>query len=144
MLKWVRNRSQQTEFVEGLKEIAGVEKTTQNLRKCLRPSEIIKSDSIVEKISKTMMEQFTRPFQPSFEKEKLYNLVSGRPVSENIWKLIRPLFLAFSRGYTFLNLPISEVGPIDLLLYTRPSVRPLVRSFYRKPVIECFRNLIGH
>ena len=84
VLKWVRNRSQQTEFVEGLKEIAGIEKTTQNLRKCLRPSEIMKSNAIVDKICSTMTEQFTHPFQPSFENDKLYNLVSGRPLPENI------------------------------------------------------------
>ena len=84
VLKWVRNRAQQTRFVEELKEIAGIEKTTQNLRKCLRPSEIIKSNSIVERFIVTMKLQFTHPFHASFEKEKLYNLVSGRPVSEDI------------------------------------------------------------
>ena len=84
VLKWVRNRAQQTKFVEGLKEMAGVEKTTQNLRKCLRPSEIIKSNKIVESLVKTMREQFTHPFDASFEKDKLYNIVSGKPVSDDI------------------------------------------------------------
>ena len=64
--------------------MAGVEKTTQNLRKCLRPSEIIKSNKIVESLVKTMREQFTHPFDASFEKDKLYNIVSGKPVSDDI------------------------------------------------------------
>ena len=38
VLKWVRNRAQQTQFVDGLKEMAGIDKTTTNPRKCLRPS----------------------------------------------------------------------------------------------------------
>ena len=84
VLKWVRNRAYQAEFVEQLKEMCGIEKTTQHLRKCLRPTEIVKHNGIVEKIMKTMSQQFTNPFNTSFEKEKLYNLVSGRPVSENI------------------------------------------------------------
>ena len=84
VLKWVRNRAQQSTFVDGLKEIAGLEKTTQNLRKCLRPSEIIKSNNIVENIVKTMREQFTHPFERSFDKDKLYNNVSGKPVSDDI------------------------------------------------------------
>ena len=84
VLKWVRNRAQQTKFVEGLKEIAGVEKTTQNFRKCLRPSEIMKSDKIVESIVKAMREHFTHPFDKSFESGKLYNIVSGKPVADDI------------------------------------------------------------
>ena len=80
VLKWVRNRAAQTQFVEGLKELAGIDKTTQNIRKCLRPTEIIKSDAIVERLVNTMRNQFTTPFNSEFEKDKLYNLVSGRPI----------------------------------------------------------------
>ena len=84
VLKWVRNRAQQNEFVEGLKEMAGVDKTTRNLRKCLRPSEIVKSNEIVEALIGCMRKQFTNPFDDSFNKDKLYNIVSGRPVSDKI------------------------------------------------------------
>ena len=66
--------------------MAGIEKTTQNLRKCLRPTEILKSNTIVERLVKTMRDQFTSPFNSALEKDKLYNLVSGRPVSEEIAK----------------------------------------------------------
>ena len=80
VLKWVKNRAQQTRFVEGLKEMAGIEKTTQNLRKCLRPTEIVKSNKIVESLMTTMRDQFTQPFDASFDKDKLYNIVSGKPI----------------------------------------------------------------
>ena len=38
----------------------------------------------MERLVKTMKEQFTHPFHATFEKENLYNLVSVRPVSDNI------------------------------------------------------------
>ena len=45
-----------------MRQIAGIEKTTANLRKCLRPSEILQSNKVVEALMKTMHDHFTHPF----------------------------------------------------------------------------------
>ena len=50
VLKWVRSRPFQAKFTEALKEISNLEKTSDNHRKCLRPSEILKSNKIVLQI----------------------------------------------------------------------------------------------
>ena len=84
VLKWVRSRPYQAMFTESLKEMTILEKTTNNLKKCLRPSEIIKSNNIVAGIIKCMENQFYGPFDEAFDNHKLYNLVSGRPVPTNV------------------------------------------------------------
>ena len=48
--KWVMNRPYQTKFAESLMDISGLSTTTSNPRKCLRSSEILKSNTMVEKI----------------------------------------------------------------------------------------------
>ena len=50
VFKWVRSRPFQAKFTEALKEISNLEKTSDNHRKCLRPSEILKSNKIVLQI----------------------------------------------------------------------------------------------
>ena len=57
---------------------------SSNSRKCLRPSEILKSNRMVESILKALKTQFINPFNPDLDKEKLYNLVSGYPVPDNV------------------------------------------------------------
>ena len=82
--KWVLNRPYQARFAESLIEIAGLTTTSSNPRKCLRPSEILKSNRMVENILKALKTQFINPFNPDLDKEKLYNLVSGYPVPDNV------------------------------------------------------------
>ena len=50
---------------------AGIQKTTYNPKKNLRPSEIIKSDGIVEKIIEAMEQQFMELFDEVLDKKKL-------------------------------------------------------------------------
>lgn len=84
VLKWILNRPFQTAFVDALKEAAGLEKTSSNPRKCLRPSEIIKSEKIVSNLTTILTDQFLSPFDDTLRKDCLYNLVSGRPVSNEV------------------------------------------------------------
>ena len=62
-----------------MKKMAGLDKTSYNPRKCNRPSEIMKSNKIVEDIAAVLKNQFTTPFEKNFDPESLYNLVSGKP-----------------------------------------------------------------
>ncbi len=82
--KWAMNRPFQARFAETLIEISGLSNTTSCPRKCLRPSEIIKSNKMVENIITVLTTQFMNPFQQDIDKSKLYNLVSGCPVQDEI------------------------------------------------------------
>ena len=82
--KWEMTRPFQARFVESLVEIRGLIKTTSTSLKCLRPSKILKSNKMVENIKNCLNTQFLNPFDDEIEKEKLYNIVSGCPVHEDI------------------------------------------------------------
>ena len=82
--KWVMNRPYQTKFVESLMQISRITTTMSNPRKCLRISEILKSNKMVEKIMFILQTHFINPFQPDLDKDALFNLVSGYPAQENV------------------------------------------------------------
>lgn len=82
--KWVMNRPFQIRFVESLIDITNLSKTTSNPRKCLRPSEVLKSNKIVENIVEALTTQFINPFSKELDKSELYNLVSGCPVPNEV------------------------------------------------------------
>ena len=80
--KWVMNRPFQARFAETLIEISGLSTTSSHSRKCIRPSEIMKSNRMVENILKALQTQFLNPFQDDIDKSKLFNLVSGCPFDD--------------------------------------------------------------
>ena len=82
--KWVLCRPYQAKFTDALKKTANLDRSSDNVRKCLRPSQIIKSNKIVCCIMKCLVSQFTSPFCDDFDLRRLYNLVSGEPVSDSI------------------------------------------------------------
>ena len=82
--KWVMNRPFQARFAETLMEISSLSETTSSSRKCLHPSEILKSGKMVKNILDALQMQFLNPFHQDIEKSNLYSLVSGRPVDDAI------------------------------------------------------------
>ena len=82
------NRPYQTKFAETLFDISGL-RSSQSTRKCLRPSEIVKSNRIVEHLKTTLKNQFIDLFDADLEEDKLYNLVSGYPVSDEVNESLR-------------------------------------------------------
>ena len=82
--KWVLSRPYQAKFTEALKTMANLDRTSDNLRKSLRPSQILKSNKIVCGIVSCLKVQFADPFCEDFDKQRLYNLVSGEAVSDSI------------------------------------------------------------
>ena len=83
-MKWVLNRPYQTKFLESLVEMSGSSHTTTNNRRLLRPSEIEKSNVMVENIMKVLENTFLSPFHDEPDAAKLYNIVSGQPVDDSI------------------------------------------------------------
>ena len=77
-------RSFQAKHAEALMKIADITTTSTSPRKCLRESEVIKSDKMVENIKDTLKNQFINPFHGDLEDDQLYNLVSGYPVDDGV------------------------------------------------------------
>ena len=74
------NRPFQSRFVESLIEMTGL----SNPRKCLRSSEVLKSNKIVENIMEALTTQFPNPCDQDLDRSELYNLVSGCPIAADI------------------------------------------------------------
>ena len=82
--KWVLCRPYQAKFTEALNTVANIDKTSDNVRRYHRPSQILKSNKIVLSIISSMKTQFTDPFCKEFDQQKLNNLVSGQPIADII------------------------------------------------------------
>ena len=70
--------------MHSLHTLAGTDKISSNPRKCLRKHEISKSEERVSKIMEVLKEDFINPFNSSLDRDKLYNLASGRPLPDSI------------------------------------------------------------
>ena len=82
--KRVLSRPFQTRFVEALFDMCGKSRTMSDPRKCLRVSEVRRSNSMVEKVMDVITKQFINPFETDLDKDNLYSLISGIPVDEVI------------------------------------------------------------
>ena len=74
----------QAQLCEGLIDMVGLAPSIKYPRKCLRPAEIKKSETLVQRVKDVIEEHFINPFQHDLLPENLYNIVSGRPVEEPI------------------------------------------------------------
>lgn len=74
-------------------------KAQDNPRKCLRDSEISKSEDNVKKIVNVLTNGFINPFNIDLEHEKLYNLASGTSLPDNVSKIL----LTFQERGTLLR-----------------------------------------
>ena len=82
ILKWTMNCPYQAESTGALYEMAGIKRSTEDY-KCTRPSEIIKSESRVEKVKEVLANEFLNPFDSALDQEYLFNIGSGIPVEKN-------------------------------------------------------------
>ena len=82
--KWVLTRSFQARFVDALLRQVSLQKTDDDPRKCLRESEINRSEKNVKDIMSVMMNDFSNLFSQTLDHNKLYNLASGCPVPDEI------------------------------------------------------------
>ena len=58
--------------------------TTNELYKSLRPSMILKTEKMTERIVKVLKDEYVNPFGEELDKHVLYNLSSGVPLPDNI------------------------------------------------------------
>ena len=64
--------------------MSGSSHTTTNNRRLLRPSEIKKSNLMVENIMEVLENTFLSSFHDELDAAKLYNIVSGQPVDDSV------------------------------------------------------------
>ena len=83
ILKWTLNRSVQAKNTDALYDLANI-KSSDLVYKSLRPSNIMKLENFVEKITKVMTMEFFLPFDVKLDPENLYNLSSGVPVEASL------------------------------------------------------------
>ena len=76
------NRPFQAKIVESLQSLADVDKATTNPRKYLRVKQVQKSEEHVKEVIKVMKEAFVNPFSEELNKDNLFNLASGKPLSD--------------------------------------------------------------
>ena len=81
--KWVLCRPFQAKFVEALHHQAGLDEK-ENKKKCLRESEIRKSEKRVLKLKEILTETFINPFGNDVDPALLLNIASGSPVSSDM------------------------------------------------------------
>ena len=82
VMKWVMNRPSVSKFNEAIEDMCSLSKSATNSYKCLRQSEIQKSNRMVNAIVETLHTHFIIPFREELDTDKLYNIVSGAPTSE--------------------------------------------------------------
>ena len=80
--KWTLIRVGQAEYRSEFWDIAGLTESAQKPQKCLRSSQILTSEAAVEKIINVLEGTFVNPFSDNLEKNELYNLASGCPISD--------------------------------------------------------------
>ena len=81
--KWVLSRAGQAEYRSELFKITRMDKDAMEPRKCLRPTEILKSEAAVKTIMEVLQNTFVNPFSEDLDKSKLYNLASsGSPITD--------------------------------------------------------------
>ena len=89
--KWALSSPGQAEYVAALKEVTGMDKCSQTQRKCLRSSEIKKSEMYVQRVKNILTEEFLNPFSKEMDKTKLYN-ITGTYTSNDISECLLPIF----------------------------------------------------
>ena len=82
VLKWCLNRSEQATTTKALDDLAGLRRN-DTCYKSLRPSQILKSELMVGKVQTVLENEYLNPFDTSLEKNKLYNLSSGSPLTND-------------------------------------------------------------
>ena len=89
---WILSRPGQAEYVAALKEVTGMDKSSQNPRKCLRSPEINKYEIYVQRVKDILTEEFINPLSKEMDETKLYIITSGTYTSNDINECLLAIF----------------------------------------------------
>ena len=79
-------------FKDALFERAGLKSSVADSTKACRPSQIIKSEQRVQSVLRLLQKEFVNPFSDTLDKDKLYNLSSGAPVTDVVKGSVSSVF----------------------------------------------------
>ena len=85
VLKWCLNRSEQASNTKALFEMANISGTSGSY-KPLRPSQIVRSEVLVQSIMRVLEDEYINPYDDSIDPDSLFNLSSGVPVNDAFTK----------------------------------------------------------
>ena len=152
VLKWCLNRPNQAENTNALKQLSGLNSSTDSY-KPLRPSRILKSEKQVSDVLHVLEEEYLNPFDLEIDQTHLYNLSSGVHVQDEWAKEIvslkqkgEELCEQFKRerlttsGKSFNGSTIPK-NKIKLIQNTGKVVK--INKNNKTKVLEVNRNIIG-
>ena len=146
------NRPFQSEFKELLEGLCDTTKSSNDCLKSLRPSQILKSNQVVTTTINSIKKQFLNPFDADLNKSKLYNLVSGRPASEEIAESLLNLEAAGKKMKEEFESRMSLDGKCEFFSKIQKTKFKSFEDTSKKLVIEkdglkrkilCQRDILG-
>ena len=123
VLKWCLNRADQSTNTKALNNIAGLSKNNYSY-KALRPSQVLKSEMLVNQVQEVLTSEYLNPFDSALDKTKLYNLSSGLPLDDETTEAILKI------PKTGIRLT-EEFKQQRLVLKTVPFHAPITRNSYQ-------------
>lgn len=125
VLKWCLNRSEQAQNTRSLEELCNI-RTDNSKYKPSRPSEILKSEKLVQKVITVIQEDYINPFGLTVDKEKLVCLSSGVPLIDEVTNDILSLHETGKKQHqTFVDERLKEKS----VTFHTPIKRNPVKTF---------------
>ena len=78
--KWCLNRSEQAKNTKALYDLCGLDAGSNTYKLC-PPSQILKTEELVQAVMNTLMNEYINPFDVLLEKDELVCLSSGVPLN---------------------------------------------------------------
>ena len=151
VLKWCLNRSEQATNTKALFDMAKLGSASSSY-KPLRPSQIVKSEKLVQQVIKVLEEEYVSPFDDSIDHTCLFNLSSGIPVNDAFTGDILQLELQGKQmSCDFVEKRLSS----DTIKFHSPLKRNKFKSFCSlcktttmqnsnsSKIVEVNRNILG-
>ena len=146
ILKWTLNRSVEANNTSELLRMVDM-KSPNEMYKSLRPSMILKTEKLTERIMKVLKDVYVNPFGEELDKHILYNLSSGVPLPDNISENI----LAIRDAGAFVNERLIEKSvpfhdPIPrhkFHLFISTNKRVELCGGARTKTVEVNRDMLG-
>ena len=142
--------STQAKNTEALYDLANI-KSSELVYKSLRPSNIMKSENFVEKITKVMTMEYFNPFDVKLGPENLYNLSSGVPIEASLAEEILSVKQLGEECYKdFVDNGISCKSMILLIdtrnktkLFKSAGKNVVLHHKNKEQVVEVNRDILG-
>lgn len=151
VLKWTLNRSEQANNTSELLNMVDM-KSSNDMYKSLRPSMILKTEKMAEKVVKVLKDEYVNPFGAELDKHELYNLSSGVPLPGDISDQIlairdigRTEFTTFVQERLIdKSVPFHDsISRHKLQLFSSTSKQVEVRGDARIKAVEVNRDMLG-